>query len=71
MMACSKAFDADASDVNAFSPSDAVRMAVAWAAVMPTVSRFSVNTVSCSLADVKTSRADFNELIRSLHEQRR
>lgn len=46
IIACNNCFDADVSAVNAFSPSDAVFMAVAWAAVMPTTSRFSLNTVN-------------------------
>jgi hypothetical protein len=44
------ALDADLSDVNAFSPSDACFMAVAWAAVIPTASKLSVKAVSFSFA---------------------
>ena len=47
IIACNNALDADVSVDNALSPSDAVRMAVAWAAFNPTTSRFSVNTVNC------------------------
>ena len=47
IIACNKAFDAELSSVKAFSPSEAVFIAVACSAVMPTTSKFSVNTVSC------------------------
>ena len=56
IIACNSALDADVSAVKAFSPSDAVFMAAAWDAVMPTTLRFSVKTVSCSPACCNTLR---------------
>lgn len=71
IIAFNNAVDADLSRASANSPSDAVFIAVAWAAVLPTISKFSLNAVNCSPAWDNLSRADCNDVIRSLHEQRR
>lgn len=71
IIAVNNAADADLSRISANSPSDAVFMAAAWAAVFPTMSRFSLNAVNCSPARVRFSRADCKDVMRSLHEQRR
>ena len=56
IMACNRALDAEVSVDNALSPSDALRIAVAWAAFNPTMSRFSVNTVNCCPASFNVAR---------------
>ena len=71
IIAVNNAWDADLSRVNANSPSDAVFIAAAWAAVLPTISRFSLNSFNCSPAWVKLFFADCSVEILSLHEQRR
>ena len=71
IIACNNALDADVSDVSAFSPSDAVFMAVAWAAVIPTTFRFSVNTVNCSPASRMDWRDSANLYTRLLQEHLR
>ena len=71
IIACNSALDAEVSAINAFSPSEAVCIAVAWAAVIPTTSKFSVNSVNFELVWVKFSRTSAKSRTLSLHEQRR
>ena len=71
IIAVSNALDADTSRVNAFSPSDAVWTAVAWAAVIPTISRFSVNSDNLAFVSSRLLRVAIKSLMRELQEQRR
>ena len=46
IIAFNNALDADVSRASAFSPSLAVFIAAAWAAVLPTISKFSLNATN-------------------------